>query len=118
MGKIPNLTLITFDKKLFIETMSALEKQYRHDMKCNKAFQTILLDASCCLYNNEAIENQLRSILKRAMNDDHKHSWIDYFMYELDFGKKYKKGCATRKDKTFINLKTSSALYDYLIEDN
>lgn len=32
------------------------------------------------------------------------YDWIDYFMYELDFGEKYYDGCVLDKDKSIIDL--------------
>ena len=42
---------------------------------------------------------------------------IDYWVYDLDYGKKYKDGCITEADNTNIILKTSEDLYDYLIKE-
>ena len=46
---------------------------------------------------------------------DKDNSWIPYWIYELDFGKKWKKGMCTDKNKKDIKLKTSSDLYDLLV---
>ena len=54
------------------------------------------------------------NLLKTAFNDNHKDSWIDYFIWELDFGKKYKSGCITDKGKD-VDISDSGKLYDFLI---
>lgn len=118
MGKIPNITLLTISKELFVETMNILHEQYKHNRKCSEAFGVILPDTMVCYTGGEKVETQLIKILKLAMVDNIKHSWIEYFIYELEFGAKYRKGCASRKDGSFIDLTDSSKLYDYLIEDN
>lgn len=41
---------------------------------------------------------------------------IDYFIYELDFGRGYQEGSITRKDGSYIDLSTADKLYDYLVE--
>ena len=43
-----------------------------------------------------------------------KDEWIDYFCFELDFGKKWKEGVITEKDGTDIILKTPEDLYNLL----
>ena len=42
--------------------------------------------------------------------------WICYWVYELDYGKKYTKGCAGVDDKP-IDISTSEKLYDFLISE-
>lgn len=106
---------LKIDKQLFIETIEAIEKQYRHDQKCNEAFKTILPNDYVSGYDNHLLSNQLTKLLQLAMNDAHKYSWIEYFMWELDFGSKYKEGYATNKDGSNIDLSTAGALYDFLI---
>ena len=40
---------------------------------------------------------------------------IDYFIYELNFGKDYEPGCVT-DDDVEIDFSTAETLYDYLIK--
>ena len=104
---------VIFSKELFIETINALEKQHRHDVKCSEAFRVILPNDYISNYNNHWLQNQLVNILQIAMNDNVAHSWIEYFIWELDFGLKYSKGCVKIQDKDF-ELKTASDLWDLL----
>lgn len=101
------------DKKLFIETIEAIESQYRHDQECSKAFSVILPDDHISLYDNHKLTSQLSKLVKVAMNDDHDESWIEYFMWELDFGKNYSKGCIII-DGIDFKLKTAEDLWDLL----
>lgn len=100
-------------KELFIETIEAIKKQRDHDNKCAEAFQIILPDTHVGLYDNHLLNNQLVKLLQVAMNDEHKDSWVEYYMYELDFGKNYRPGCATDKDGD-IDLSDAGALWEYL----
>lgn len=104
---------VIFSKELFIETINEIEKQHRHDSKCNKAFRVILPNDYISNYKNDWLYDQLIKLLKIAMNDDHKHSWIEYYMWELDFGIKYTKGSVKIQNKDF-ELKTASDLWDLL----
>jgi hypothetical protein len=54
------------------------------------------------------------NLLKDAMND--KYDYIDYFIYELEYGKKWKKGMITDKNKKDIKLQTAEDLYNYIIK--
>jgi hypothetical protein len=114
----PVLGCVIVSKSLFLETMEAIEKQYKHDQKCNTAFKTLLPNDYTSGYDNHWVNNELIKYLQKAMNDEHAESWIEYFLWELDFGKKYRPGSVIRKDKTHIDLSNTGKLYDYLIEEN
>ena len=103
-------------RELFVETIGEMKKQMQHDVKCSKAFSVILEDDWISTYNNTFLWNQLLRILKLAMDDSHKDSWIEYFIWELDFGKHYRDGCVSNTDGSVINIKTSGALWDFLKE--
>ena len=104
---------VVFSKELFIETINEIEKQHRHDSKCSEAFRVILPNDYISNYANHWLQNQLVKVLQIAMNDNYKHSWIEYYMWELDFGSKYYKGCVKIQGKDF-ELKTASDLWDLL----
>lgn len=106
---------LTFDKKLFIKVLSSLERQEKYDSECSKYFSVLFPDSYVGLYDNSRVVNQILKLLKIAFDDNHRDSWIDYFIYELEYGKKYKQGCATNKDGSFIDLSNSDTLFDFLI---
>lgn len=41
--------------------------------------------------------------------------WIDYYIYELDFGAEYTDKSCTYKNGDVIDISTPEALYDFLI---
>lgn len=51
-------------------------------------------------------------LLQNMFND--KFENISYFIYDLDYGRKYKKGMITEADGRNIDLSTAEKLYDYL----
>jgi hypothetical protein len=104
---------LIFTKELFIETINEIEKQHRHDSKCSEAFRVILPHDYVSNYANHYLLNQLVKILKIAMDDNHQDSWIEYFMWELDFGAKYSIGCVKIHNEDF-ELKTASDLWNLL----
>ncbi len=60
-------------------------------------------------------ESIITNMLKTLFGD--KDDWIGYFIYELDYGKKYKKGMVTDKGKD-IKLKSAGNLFDFLVDIN
>jgi hypothetical protein len=64
------------------------------------------------------VMSNIIEFIEVAFND--KSKWIDYYIYDLDFGKKYKPGCVSIKEseKTIdIKLKTAKDLYNLLIDN-
>ena len=109
---------IYISKVLFIETIEAIKAQASHDEKCSNAFSIILPDSHISLYNNSFLEDSLLKILQIAMNDTSEHSWIEFFFYDLDYGKGYYEGCASYKDGNPIDLSDAGKLWEFLVIDN
>ena len=59
------------------------------------------------------LNNILFNTLKIIFED--KNDWIGYYVYELDWGKNWKKGTITEKGKD-VKLKTTSDLYNILVK--
>jgi hypothetical protein len=108
---------IPFPKDLFIESLNQIQKQFEHDDKCHEAFSIILFNDYVSGYDYDLVLFQLLKIIKIYMNDNHKDSWIDYFIYELDFGKEYKEGCASYKNGDNIDLSSVETLYEFLLKE-
>lgn len=47
-------------------------------------------------------------------DDDH---WIDYWAYELDFGRRYESGMIVDDNGTNISLETTEELYEFLVKN-
>jgi len=107
---------ILITKELFIETMNMIEKQMEHDHKCNNAFSIILPNDYTSGYDSHWIFNQLLKLIKLAFNDDNKDSWIDYYIWDLEFGVKYREGSCTNADGSIIDLSNTENLYEFLIK--
>jgi hypothetical protein len=104
-------------KELFIESIEALEAQYRHDDKCADALQSIYQSSIILTYDNHKVCNQLIKLLRIEMVDDHDESWIDYYIDELDFGRKWKPGMIVISGVR-VRLKTPEDLYKLLTRQN
>lgn len=55
-------------------------------------------------------------LLQKIMNDQ--TEMIAYFVYELDFGRKYHPGYVTDENEDEVNLSTAENLYEYLASKN
>ena len=99
-------------KKQFIESIKALEAQHRHDSKCSDAFKVILPEDYITSYKNSFLHNQLVNLIEKLTND--RMGWIDYYIYELDYGKEYEDGMVKNKDGNNISLKTPTDLWNLL----
>ena len=98
-------------KDVFVKIMSNVEKQFTEDRKFSKILSEIL-QSEVMPYDNEKLINSIILFLSNEFQLDTKDNVIIYFIYELDFGKKYKPGCF--RDVKDINISTSDNLYDYL----
>jgi len=107
------------EKKLFIESIESLKKQYEYDIEVSKKLSEVFPNAfdANLLYDNHFINNALMKVLQVENNDlelcEHGQSWIEYFCFELDFGAKYKAGMVKDKGKD-IDFSDAGKLWDYL----
>lgn len=106
----------TITKDLFVESINAIEKQLMHDEGYVAAMSSFHKGTRPAPYNNSAIIDQLIKIVQIATNDFGEHSWIDYFIWELDSGKKYRDGCVVIQGNNF-ELTNAKQLWDLLNMD-
>lgn len=106
-------------KELFVETIEKIKQQYNHDLQCAEKLKDVFPNAFIAnlMYENHYIMNQLVKLLQVAFNDETEYSMIEYFLWELDFGKKNNELSAYRADKSKIDLSNAGKLYDYLTEN-
>lgn len=57
-------------------------------------------------------ESSVVFLLKRIMHDQ--YEYIDYFIYELDYGRKYEAGMITDENGQDIDIHTPELLYDFI----
>lgn len=108
-------------KELFIKSIEAIKKQFQLDedvaTHLGEAFPNSF--KANLLPDNHFLLNALIDVLKKEMNDfdlnDVNSSWIEHFIYELEFGKKNYRLAITINDEE-IKMSTSEELYDFLIK--
>ena len=79
--------------------------------KLNDAIISEFFNASSLSISHESIVLEL---LENMFNDTEILSW---WLYELDYGRKFKMGYIQDENGQDINLSTAEKLYDFLIEE-
>jgi hypothetical protein len=104
------------EKDLFVKCIDAIQKQDKHDIKTAKKLAEAFPDAFYpnLLPKNHYVSNALIEVLQVAMNDGVKgKSWIEYYLWELDFGQENYRLKVTQDGKE-VPLSTPGQLWDYL----
>lgn len=80
---------------------------------CNKLNQYSKILNFDFVQDMQNVVDQLEYVLTKLC-DDEECGWISYWMWELDFGKKYYDGSVTDQDGEPIKLETIKDLWDML----
>lgn len=100
-------------KEKFIEYMNFIKKMNESENRIQEVLQKEITDfRGGFLYSN--YEFMYVKLLKEIMDD--KNDWIEYFLYDLDFGAKWETGSVVEMDGTEMPLGTVENLYDLLIK--
>lgn len=99
-------------KKDFIEIMEELKISNDYQDGLNKYFRAHRAEGF--LHQPDCMCAAIK-LLHIILGELDKDEWIDYFCFELDFGRKWKKGAVVIDNKSDICLKTAEDLYNYLI---
>ena len=108
------------NKEIFIEAIEAIQKQVALDIEVSKHLGKAFPDAfeANLLPKNHFLQDALLHVLQVEMNDlqlcEHEQSWIEYFLWELNFGEENYRLKVTDNGKN-IPMSNASELYDYLI---
>ena len=108
------------NKEIFIEAIEAIQKQVALDIEVSKHLGKAFPDAfeANLLPKNHFLQDALIHVLQVEMNDlqlcEQGQSWIEYFLWELNFGEENYRLKVTDNGKN-IPMSNASELYDYLI---
>lgn len=69
------------------------------------------------LLHNTELENELIGALESEFELPEKNNTLQYFIYDLEFGKKYTSGCLTDSKGNDVSIATPEELYDILVND-
>ncbi len=101
-------------KEQFISAINAMQEQRRVDNDCGDAFSVILPSDYVSGYDNSRLYEAIIELLITLTGDDPNESWIEYFIWELEFGEKYVPGSIKYSDGRNIDISTSEKLYNFL----
>lgn len=106
--------IISKDK--FVEIINRLKSYDELQNKINDLFKENIDNKEMDFMNAGSIcighESVVVYLLERMFDTD----MISYFIYELDYGKKYKAGCVLDENMNEIDLSTAEKMYDYLVK--
>lgn len=104
-------------KEKFVEIINRLKSYDELQNKINDLFKENIDNKEMDFMNAGSIcighESIVVYLLERMFDTD----MISYFIYELEYGEKYEKGCVLDVNMTEIDLSTAEKMYDYLVQD-
>jgi hypothetical protein len=99
-------------KKQFLAVMDALKQQYDKDERIDKFLSKEFNECGHFFFNET--HSALWNCLMQLLYDKFDWEEIDYFVYEMEFGMKWKKGMITDKDGNDVDLSSAEKLWKYL----
>ena len=107
------------NKELFIEAIDAIQNQVQLDIEVSKHLGKAFPDTfeANLLPRNHFLLNALIHVLQVEMNDlqlcEHGQSWIEYFLWELNFGEENYRKKVTKNGQE-VPMSNAAELYDFL----
>ena len=103
-------------KEKFVEIINRLKNYNELQNKINDLIKDNIDNKEMDFMNAGSIcighESVVVYLLERMFDTD----MISYFIYELDYGEKYKEGCVLDENMNEIDLSTAEKMYDYLVK--
>ena len=100
----------------FVDIINRLREVSDLQEQVNKLFRNSRENIENDFCNAAALqishESSVVFLLKRIMRDQ--YEYIDYFIYELDYGRKYETGMITDENGQDIDIHTQNLLYDFI----
>lgn len=103
-------------EKEFVDIINRLQEASDLQGQVDKLFRNSRENIENDFCNAAALqishESSVVFLLKRIMRDQ--YEYIDYFIYELDYGRKYEAGMITDENGQDIDIHTPKLLYDFI----
>ena len=115
MAKKPYLT-----KEQFVEYVGCIKKTCDKDDMLSEAIERACNDDCRVIGLYGAECSAMVDLLSLAMGSEVgtcNGNEIEYFIYDLNFGKDYAEGCFTDMNGTPIDISTAEKLYDYSVSE-
>ena len=103
-------------KQEFVDIINRLQEAADLQEQVDRLFHNSRENIENDFWNAAALqishESTVVFLLKRIMRDQ--YEYIDYFIYELDYGRKYEVGMITDENGQDIDIHTPDLLYDFI----
>lgn len=100
------------DKKDFVDAINEVRNTNKYHEELNSFLSKHGVEGY--IFQPDCVDVTLR-LLHIIFGKADRDNWIEYFCFDLNFGKKWEPGFVTQKDGTDIKLETPEDLYDYLV---
>lgn len=100
-------------KEMFVKCINFMKERDDAINKINEIVTEEFEDS--IFYPYFKYENMLYQVLKDVMHDE--NDWIEYFLYEGDYGRRLKPNSVSEADGTPIDITTPEKLYDFLVSE-
>ena len=104
-------------KEKFVEIINRLRNYNYLQNKIDDLFRDNIDNKEMDFINAGSICIGHESVVIYLLENMFDTDMISYWIYELDYGKKYKAGCVLDENMNEIDLSTPEKLYDYLVQD-
>ena len=104
-------------KERFIQIINRLENYNKLQEQINSLFEEYIDNKENDFCNAGSICIGHESVVVELLENMFDTDMISYWIYELDYGRKYKDGYVQDEEGNIIDLSTLEQLYDYLIEE-
>lgn len=105
------------NKDKFVKIMNRLKDYNNLQDKINDLFRELIDNKEQDFCNAGSICIGHESIVVKLLEKMFETDLISWWIYDLNYGKKYKAGCLTTYDNKVIDVSTTEKLYDFLIKD-
>ena len=102
-------------KETFIQAIESIDKLNKKNIQFAENMSKCFPNSRSAdfISDNDFVANALIQVLQELFKDNHEHSWIEYFCFELDFGRENWRLKAKDNGKE-IPLSNAGQLFDYL----
>jgi len=103
-------------KRTFVNAINSIDKLHKKNIEfatnISKCFPNS--KSSDFIGDDDHVTTALTVVLKELFNDNNEHSWIEYFLWELDFGRENWRLKSYDENKKEIPLSNPAQLFDFL----
>lgn len=100
------------NKESFCKVMDDYKSMFNFTNEMNELFDKYKMDGN--IYPPMCTDTVI-NLLAYIFND--KDQWIEYWVWELEFGERYEDGDVRSSDGSIIPLKTTEDLYNLLVKN-